>query len=70
MQTILGSTGIIGKSLAKELPKYTKQIRLVSRDPKKVKETDELYKADLLDAGQVLNAVKGSDVVYLTVGLQ
>ena len=70
MQTILGSTGIIGKSLAKELPKYTKQIRLVSRDPKKVNQTDELHKADLLDAGQVLNAVKGSDVVYLTVGLQ
>ncbi|MBE2217177.1 MAG: NAD-dependent epimerase/dehydratase family protein [Ignavibacteria bacterium] len=70
MQTILGSTGIIGRSLAKELTKYTKEIKLVSRDPKKVNESDELVKADLLDAEQVINAVKGSDVVYLTVGLQ
>lgn len=69
MQTILGSTGIIGKTLAKELTQYTKEIRLVSRDPKKVNEGDELVKADLLDRGQVLGAVKGSDVVYLTAGL-
>ena len=70
MQTILGSTGIIGRELAKELVKYTKSIRLVSRNPKKVNETDELVIADLLDKQQVINAVKGSDVVYLTAGLK
>ncbi|HMT12860.1 MAG TPA: NAD-dependent epimerase/dehydratase family protein [Ignavibacteria bacterium] len=70
MQTILGSTGIIGRSLAKELTKYTKEIRLVSRNPQKVNEGDELVKADLLNKNQVLDAVKGSEVVYLTAGLK
>jgi uncharacterized protein YbjT (DUF2867 family) len=67
MQTILGSTGIIGKEVAKELYKsYTKDIRLVSRNPKQVNPSDQLFKADLLNAGQVMDAVKGSEVVYLT----
>ncbi len=70
MQTILGSTGIIGRSLAKELTKYTSSIRLVSRNPKKVNGTDEVFMADLKDKQQVQNAIKGSDVVYLTVGLK
>lgn len=70
MQTILGSTGIIGCELAKELTKYTKSIRLVSRNPKKVNETDELIKADLKNYEQVLNAVRGSEIVYLTAGLK
>jgi nucleoside-diphosphate-sugar epimerase len=71
MQTILGSSGIIGKEVAKELYKsYTKDIRLVSRDPKKVNPTDQLFKADLLQRDQVMEAVNGSDVVYLTVGIQ
>jgi nucleoside-diphosphate-sugar epimerase len=71
MQTILGSTGIIGKEVAKELHRsYTKDIRLVSRNPKSVNETDQLFKADLLDRDQVRQAVAGSEVVYLTVGIQ
>lgn len=70
MQTILGSTGIIGRTLAKELAQYTDKIRLVSRNPKKVNEGDELVKADLLNSQQVTDAVKGSDIVYLTAGLK
>ncbi|HAX49132.1 MAG TPA: NAD-dependent dehydratase [Bacteroidetes bacterium] len=70
MQTILGSTGIIGRTLAKELAKYTDKIRLVSRDPKKVNPRDELVKADLLNRQQVIDVVKGSDVVFLTAGLK
>ncbi|HEX9253432.1 MAG TPA: NAD-dependent epimerase/dehydratase family protein [Ignavibacteriaceae bacterium] len=70
MQTILGSTGVIGTELAKSLLQYTYKIRLVSRNPKKVNPTDELFSADLLNADQVLKAVEGSDVVYLTAGLQ
>ena len=71
MQTILGSTGIIGKEVAKELYKsYTKDIRLVSRNPKPVNPSDQLFKADLLNREQVFEAVKGSEVVYLTVGIQ
>ena len=52
MQTILGANGTIGTLLAKELPAYTGEIRLVSRNPKKVNESDELFPADLTDAGQ------------------
>jgi nucleoside-diphosphate-sugar epimerase len=71
MQTILGSTGIVGIEVAKTLHKsYTKDIRLVSRNPGKVNSTDHLFRADLLDSDQVMQAVKGSEVVYLTAGIQ
>ncbi|MBT8182898.1 MAG: NAD(P)H-binding protein [Eudoraea sp.] len=68
MQTILGAGGAIGVELTRALKDYTKDIRLVSRNPKKVNETDELFKADLLNATEVKNAVKGSSIVYVTVG--
>jgi nucleoside-diphosphate-sugar epimerase len=68
MQTILGSGGAIGTGLAKELLNYTRNIRLVSRNPKAVNSTDELMVADLSDAQQVERAVAGSEIVYLTVG--
>lgn len=70
MQTILGSGGAIGIPLAKELKNYTDKVRLVARNPKKVNESDELVIADLTNAEQVDNAVAGSEVVYLTVGLK
>lgn len=69
MQTILGSTGVIGKNIAAALPAYTNHIRLVSRNPQKVNPADELVSADLLNEQQVMDAVKGSEVVYLTAGL-
>lgn len=68
MQTILGAGGAIGVELARALKDYTNDIRLVSRNPKKVNETDELFKADLLNASEVKDAVKGSSIVYVTVG--
>jgi nucleoside-diphosphate-sugar epimerase len=68
MQTILGANGTIASVLAKELKAYTSQIRLVSRHPKKVNETDELFPADLSDPVQVEKAIAGSAVVYLLVG--
>lgn len=68
MQTILGSGGAIGIELAKSLKTYTNDIRLVSRNPKKVNDSDELMKADLMNPEDVNRAVKGSDVVYVTVG--
>ncbi|MEI6682985.1 MAG: NAD-dependent epimerase/dehydratase family protein [Bacteroidota bacterium] len=70
MQTILGSGGAIGNELAKSLACYTKEIRLVSRNPKKVNDTDLLFPADLTDRDSLFSAVKGSDIVYLTVGLE
>jgi len=69
MQTILGSGGAIGSLLTKELMKYTNKVRLVARNPQKVNDTDELFKADLTNAGEVLKSVEGSEVVYLCVGL-
>jgi nucleoside-diphosphate-sugar epimerase len=70
MQTILGSGGAIGTELAKALIKYTSEIRLVSRNPVKVNDTDELLSADLLNTADVRKAVEGSSVVYVTVGFQ
>jgi len=68
MQTILGAGGAIGIELAKALKKYTTDIRLVSRNPKKVNETDILLSADLMNADETEKAVQGSSVVYVTVG--
>jgi nucleoside-diphosphate-sugar epimerase len=68
MQTILGANGTIGSLLAKELTSYTQNIRLVSRHPRSVNKTDELFPADLSDAGAVDKAIVGSEIVYLVVG--
>ncbi|MCK7596678.1 NAD-dependent epimerase/dehydratase family protein [Microbulbifer sp. CAU 1566] len=70
MQTILGASGQIGHELALHLKRdFTSDIRLVSRRPQKINETDELLSADLLDAEQTLRAVEDSEIVYLTAGL-
>jgi nucleoside-diphosphate-sugar epimerase len=68
MQTILGANGTIGSILAEELRNYTDRIRLVSRNPKKVNDSDELFPADLSNVSLVDKAIQGSDVVYLVVG--
>ncbi len=70
MQTILGANGTIGKLLAKDLLAYTDRIRLVSRNPERINESDELHPADLTLPGEVDRAVEGSDIVYLVVGLE
>lgn len=70
MQTILGATGQIAVELARELRRnHASELRLVSRNPRKVNETDALVAANLLDAEQTAAAVKGSEVVYFTAGL-
>jgi nucleoside-diphosphate-sugar epimerase len=70
MQTILGANGTIGTLLVKELPAYTDKIRLVSRNPVRVNESDELFPADLTNPSLVNKAVEGSDIVYLLIGLE
>jgi len=61
MQTILGVSGQIGHELAVHLKRdFTSDIRIVSRNPKKVNDSDQLHRADLLDARDTLRAVEGS----------
>ena len=68
LQTILGAGGSIGIELAKALPQYTENIRIVSRKPQKVNENDELFPADLTKASEVDKAIEGSTIVYVTIG--
>ena len=68
LQTIIGSGGTIGLPLAKELKNYTAQIRLVSRNPKKVNDTDQLFPLDVNDLRRINDAISGSDIVYVTIG--
>lgn len=70
MQTILGAGGAIGIELARALTKYPVEIRLAGRNPRKINEKDLLLTADLTKREDVFNAVQGSEVVYLTVGLE
>ena len=68
MQTIIGSGGAIGIELAKALTQYTTDIRLVSRNPKKINATDQLFPADVTNHNELEKAVKNSDIVYVTIG--
>ena len=70
LQTILGANGQIATELARALRRHhSDDIRLVSRQPKKVDPADALVSANLLDAAQTLAAVQGSRIVYFTAGL-
>lgn len=68
MQTIIGSGGAVSLPLAKELQQYVGNLRLVSRNPKKVNETDELFPLNVKDLNNIEKAVSGSAVVYVTIG--
>ncbi len=70
LQTIFGAGGAIGIPLAKELKNYTEKIRLVSRNPKKINETDELFPIQNLSKEEIDRALKGSKIVYVTIGLE
>jgi nucleoside-diphosphate-sugar epimerase len=70
VQTILGSGGAIGVPLARELKNYTNHIRLVSRNPQNVNETDELFAIDVNNLDQIDNAIAGSEIVYVTIGFE
>jgi len=70
MQTILGANGQIGEELARELKRnFTSSIRIVSRNAKKVNDTDEVFSADLSIREKAIEAVKGSKIAYFTLGL-
>jgi nucleoside-diphosphate-sugar epimerase len=69
LHTILGANGTIAAELIPVLQLNAQQIRLVSRSPQKVNGA-EIFQADILIRDQVFQAVKGSDFVYLLVGLE
>jgi nucleoside-diphosphate-sugar epimerase len=70
MQTILGASGQIGEELARELKRnFTSDIRIVSRDAKKVNDTDTVFSADLTIKEKAVEALKDSDIAYFTLGL-
>jgi nucleoside-diphosphate-sugar epimerase len=67
MQTILGAGGGAGTEITREIAAYSKEIRVVSRNPKKVNNRDHLLKVDLTDPQLLDYAVKGSEIVYVTI---
>lgn len=70
MHTILGAGGPVANALTRELSNNNETIRLVSRKAiQSAGKNTSWEKADLLNAGEVLKAVKGSKVIYLTAGL-
>src|SRR4030095_5236706 len=70
MHTILGAGGAVGVELAVELAGSGRRIRLVSRNPKPDASAEQVVAANLADLDQTINAVAGSRVVYLLVGLK
>jgi nucleoside-diphosphate-sugar epimerase len=70
MQTILGANGVIGRQLSNHLPRHSVRVRQVSRSPKRVNTSDELFSADLLDPRATADAVAGSEITYLVAGLK
>lgn len=70
VQTILGANGVIGRELSRHLSQLSHRVRQVSRSPKRVNATDELFGADLLDPKATADAIAGSEVAYLVAGLK
>jgi len=72
MHTILGAGGPTANAITKELLSHNanETIRLVSRRPTKIAGANVSWqKADLLNYAEVLQAVKGSTVIYMCAGL-
>jgi nucleoside-diphosphate-sugar epimerase len=70
MITILGAGGAIGNELVQLLAARKQPFRLVGRHPKATPGAAEVLTADLTDKGQTIQAVAGSTVVHLLVGLK
>ena len=70
MHTILGAGGPVANALTRELIKHNETIRLVSRREVAIKADNVSWKkADLLNYEQVLEASRGSKVIYMCAGL-
>lgn len=70
MHTILGAGGPVANALTAELVNANQQIRLVSRRPVTYNNANvQWHKADLTDASEVMQATKGSTIIYMCAGL-
>ncbi|PYF68405.1 NAD-dependent epimerase/dehydratase family protein [Pedobacter nutrimenti] len=70
MHTILGAGGPTANALTRELIQNQQKVRLVSRRPSKLSGPYISWtKADLLNGQEILEATKGSSVIYLCAGL-
>lgn len=69
LHTILGAGGVIADTLTPELISRQIPVRLVSRHPKAPLPGTTTVAADLTDASQALQAITGSSIVYLCIGL-
>lgn len=70
MHTILGAGGPIANAITAELINTNQQIRLVSRRSVTTANTNvQWHRADLTIAAEVMQATKGSNIIYLCAGL-
>ena len=68
---VFGATGLIGTRLIKYLKQFTKfkKINLVLRSPVDLKGGNvKIHKIDLFKKSEILNSLKTSKVVFLTIG--
>jgi nucleoside-diphosphate-sugar epimerase len=66
--TVLGAGGSIGSALAEELVRSGQAVRLVARSTHLMNGT-EFVRGDLTSSHDTVEGVRGSDIVYLCVGL-
>lgn len=70
MHTILGAGGAVANALTRQLIDNNDTIRLVSRKPVSITGKNVTWKkSDLLNYHELVEAAKGSTVIYLTAGL-
>ena len=70
MHTILGAGGSVSQALVERLAARRLPFRLVSRSGATAPAGAEVRSADLTDRAQIVDAVRGSSVVYLLAGLK
>lgn len=70
MHTILGAGGSISNELARHIAVRNIAFRLVGRHPAPLPGAAEIFSADLANLDQTVQAVAGSSVVHLAVGLK
>jgi len=68
LHTILGAGGAVGNELFPLLQEHNERVRLVSRNAQRFANVEAIA-TDITNHEQTMDAVKGSDIVYLLAGL-